>query len=199
MPLRSAKTERTRWPRAPGRGRGVADEAVVALPHKLRLVIRFLVERVKGDAELGVGRRDLDHFAAETEADVDIVVEVERSRRLRRDPFALETRLREYEHLRRKRDVQFLEHRWQVAVVVHELQLALPCIDPLLERGDDVLGLRGLVIDRLALDGVNLRAQRRHEAASDRESECDSKHDQSRLEDGQDKPAAGQSRRPKEV
>ena len=99
-----------------------------------------------------VGRRDLDHLAAEAEADHHVVIEVDRARRLGRDPLALEARLREDQHLRRLGDVECAEQRPQVAVLRLVLELRRPRGEPLLELRDRILRRRLAVVDRLALD-----------------------------------------------
>jgi hypothetical protein len=45
-------------------------------------------------------------------------------------------------------------------VVVHEREIHLPVVEPLLERGDDVVGLRGLVVDWFPAEVVGPRGGR---------------------------------------
>ena len=59
----------------------------------------MLVEQIENRALSGVERDDLDRFAIVHFADVDVVVEVERARRLRRDFPVLEAGLRKHQRL----------------------------------------------------------------------------------------------------
>jgi hypothetical protein len=71
---------------------------------------------------MGIGRRKFQHIAAQAEADVNLIIEVNRPGRFRRNPIPLKTRLGINETLRRFRNVQFLQNRHEIA----EIPIVLP-------------------------------------------------------------------------
>lgn len=79
-------------------------------PNELRLLHFVLIQRVKHGSLGRVNRCDFQKSPALHPPDVNIVVEVNGSRRGRPDPLHLGTRLRKNEPLRGKRDVEFVEN-----------------------------------------------------------------------------------------
>src|SRR5208282_5096114 len=79
-----------------GLTRRVALEAVVSLAEKRRHRGLRLLQQVEGCTQLGVHGRELEQLGALDETHIDLVVEVDRSRALRRDSRPLKTRLREH-------------------------------------------------------------------------------------------------------
>ena len=132
--------------------RAMAEQARLGLSCRDGLLLARLLERVVRRADGVVDRRDLDHLAAEAEADHHLVVEIDRPRRLGRDPLALQARLREDEDLRRLGDVELAEQRPEVAVLRLELELRRSRGEPFLELRDRVARLRRTVVDRGTLD-----------------------------------------------
>ena len=151
LPVHEERTDEVPGEPLVGR-RAVAEQARLGLPLRDGLLLGRLVERVERRADGLVGRRDLDHPAAEAEADHHVVVEVDRAGGLGRDPLALQARLREDQHLRRLGHVERAEQRPQVAVLRLEFELRRPRVEPLLEPRDRIPRRRRAVIDRVALD-----------------------------------------------
>src|SRR5205085_4860183 len=89
----------------------------------LRGVLRH---RVEDRTQLRILRGDFKDFASLNPSGVDLVIEVDGSRRVRRDPLPLETCLAEDEGLRRNRNVQFLQERPEITVRPLELDLPPP-------------------------------------------------------------------------
>jgi hypothetical protein len=90
---------------------------------------RVLIERVEDCAELRIGGRDFHDRTVLHPADVDIVVEVNRARRPRRDAIELQAGFREDEPLRRDRNLQRAENRREIAAGGVELQRDAPGVD----------------------------------------------------------------------
>src|SRR4051812_5713977 len=113
--------------------RTMTTEAVVNLSLKSRFVAGFLTQRIKHRTEGWFRRRDFQHFSVVTKAHVGIVVEINRSRRPRRDSRSLKTCLRKDENLGRNRDLERLQHRLQIAETIDKLDRLTAVIKPRLE------------------------------------------------------------------
>src|SRR5579871_2613258 len=118
----------------------VALEAIVAAA-ELGFVGFFRVQRVKNDALPGVKRGQLEHVAALDEANRDLVIEVARPRRARRDFGELDARFREDQDLRIDVDPELMEYRGKIARAVRVvLEFDLPGFEALFQTRDGVGG-----------------------------------------------------------
>jgi len=89
----------------------------------------------------------LEHLAVLHPADVDIVVEIDSARCVRRDPALLQAGLREHQHLRARRDLQLLEHGVEIAARLAEFHPQLAGRNFASEAGDGVVDVIGRVPD----------------------------------------------------
>ena len=116
---------------------------------ELRLAHFFLFQRVENRAEFRIDRRDFHDRRAHDVADVDVVVEIKRTRIFRRDVAALERGFREDQRLRRARHLERVEQAGQVAKSVVPRQLHLARLDAPREPRHGIVRRAGAVADGL--------------------------------------------------
>ena len=97
-------------------GRDVALRAIQLGALEDGMVALVLVQYIEDGALHRIERNELEHFSVVHLADVNVVIEVERARSLRRDLFVLEAGLGKHQRLRVDRDLQPIKHRLQIAV-----------------------------------------------------------------------------------
>jgi hypothetical protein len=133
---------------AAGSGRDVALGAVQFGALKGRVLDFVFVEEIKDGSLLWVEGDDLNCFSIVYRADVDIVVEVERSGVVRGDLLVLKTGLGEDKSLGVDWDLEQLQHRLQVTVFRLVLQAAGACRELAFKLGYGIAEVLGPVVDR---------------------------------------------------
>ncbi len=98
-------------------GRDVALRAIQLGALEYRMIALAFVQNVEDRSLHRIERNELQHLAVMHLADIHVVVEVQRARRLRRDFLVLEAGLGKDQRLRFDGDLQLLEHRLQIAVL----------------------------------------------------------------------------------
>src|SRR5215510_706174 len=87
-----------------------------------RIRIIFLAELVKGWPTFGIDFRDFNKLPVIHPTDVDIIVEVDRTRRLGSNLRELKTRLRKDENLGRNGNLQLLQEGTKIAIAFVVIQ-----------------------------------------------------------------------------
>ena len=129
----------------------MADGAIELGALERRPLDLMLVEQIEDRALPGVERDDLDRLAVVHLADVDVVVEVERARRLRRDLLVLEAGLRKHQRLRADRNLEMVEDRLEVAVARLPVERGFAAVESLLQLRHRVVDVAA-VVDRLVAE-----------------------------------------------
>ncbi len=138
------------------RGRMAFETLVVA--DELRLVAGGLLQRVEDAAKLRVHLADFHDRRVGNPADVNVVVEKNRTRRLRRNALALKRGFREEQRLRLGRNLQRRQQRVAPAARSGvELELHLAPVDAVLQAHDGAGGRRLVVADGVFLKGHHVR------------------------------------------
>jgi hypothetical protein len=135
-------------PQRSARGLAYTDGNSVQLrPLECRLVNFVLIEEVEDRPLLRIEGHDLDGLAVVHLADIDVIVEIQCARMVRRDFRVLEAGLGKYQGL--GFDLQQLEHRLQVAAIPFKGESRRTAFNLLLESGDRIVHIRRPVVDRL--------------------------------------------------
>jgi hypothetical protein len=127
----------------------VALSAIKLRPLERQFFDFVFIENVEDRPLIRIEQYDLDRLPVPDPSDIDIVVEVERARRLRRNFPELKTSPGENQRLRTDRDVEQFEHRFKIAAPGFISQLRLATVEPSLKPGHRVVDWRGAIIDRL--------------------------------------------------
>ena len=130
--------------------RPVALHAVL-VPREFRLPHLLLLDAVKHPALLRIHRRHLHQRSARDIADVNLVVEIQRTRIRRRNQLSLKRTFRKHQHLRRLRNPKRIENSRQVTKLVIPSQLHLPRIQSALQSRHRIIRRRLRVSDRLLI------------------------------------------------
>ena len=135
-------------------GPTVADQAFFRLPNQPGRLDSFLVERIEDRAQLGVCHRNFHDVAPADESHVDVIIEIERTRSLWRDPLLLEAGFGEDKSLARQRHVERLQYAPEIPGRCIEGERRGTAFELLLQSRDNVFGDRLAVVDRRMLEGV---------------------------------------------
>ena len=134
---------------------------------EFRLFGLDLIERVKDGPCDRIYRSNLQVRRSANEADIDVIVEVKRARRIGRDQKELRARFGKDKGLRRSRDIEGLEKGSEVSVLFVEIEPGFSAVDLSLKVSDRF----GESIGVGFCDGFLLDFRTRRPHAQERESQ----------------------------